>query len=76
MEMSLDCLKPGKQGIVTAVCTDKKLKQQLRSFGLVPGTVIRCSYRNPWGDVTALHFRGSVLALRTKDLRRIRVRCV
>ena len=76
METSLDLLKPGRKGIVTAVCVDRSLRDRLRSFGLVPGTVVRCSYRNPWGDVTALNFRGSTLALRTKDLRKIRVRCV
>lgn len=76
METSLDLLKPGKQGIVIAVCVEKNLRKRLQAFGLVPGTVVRCSYRNPWGDVTALNFRGSTLALRTVDLRKIRVRCV
>lgn len=76
METSLDLLKPGRQGVVTVVCVEKRLRERLRAFGLVPGTVVRCSYRNPWGDVTALHFRGSTLALRTKDLRKIRVRCL
>lgn len=75
METSLDHLRPGMRAVVTKVDTDAALKQRLKDFGLVPGTLVRCRCRNPWGDVTALEFRGAVLALRTVDLRKIRVRC-
>lgn len=75
METSLDCIRPGVRAVVIQVNTDPALKHRLRDFGLVPGTAVRCRYRCPWGDVTALELRGSVLALRTKDLRKIRVRC-
>ncbi len=74
MEMSLDCLRPGNRAVVIQIDTDPALRCRLRDFGLVPGTVICCRYRNPWGDVTALELRGSVIALRTRDLQRIRVR--
>ena len=75
MEMGLHALGPGMQGVVTRINTDEALKRRLRDFGLVPGTAVRCRYRCPWGDVTALELRGSVLALRTRDLQKIRVRC-
>lgn len=75
MECSLNCLKPGVLAEVIHMDTDEALSKRLRDFGLVPGTKISCSYRNPWGDVTALRLRGTVLALRTKDLEKIRVRC-
>lgn len=75
METSLDCIRPGVQAVITQVNTDAVLKERLRDFGLVPGTAVCCRYRCPWGDVTALELRGSVLALRTRDLRKIRVRC-
>ncbi len=71
METSLDCLCVGGQGVVLHVDTEQRLKDRLRSFGLVPGTRIRCRYRTPCGSVTALEFRGTVVALRTRDLRRI-----
>lgn len=74
METGLDCVRPGAAAVVTQVNTDPALKRRLHAFGLVPGTTVRCRYRCPWGDVTALELRGSVLALRTKDLRKIRVR--
>lgn len=75
METSLDLLKPGVRGTVLTVNTHPQLRRRLRDFGLVPGTVVKCCYRCPWGSVTALSLRGSVLAMRTADLKKIRVRC-
>lgn len=75
MQTSLDRIKPGMRAVVIKVGTEEALKQRLKDFGLVPGTAVCCRFRNPWGDVTALEFRGAVLALRTKDLRKIQVRC-
>jgi len=73
--MSLDTLQPGQTGVVIQLDVDEALLQRLKAFGLVPGTAVSCCYRSPDKSVTALRFRGTVLALRTKDLRRIRVRC-
>lgn len=73
--MTLDCIRPGKEAVVTVINTDAALKRRLKAFGLVPGTTVYCRYRCPWGSLTALELRGSVLALRTRDLKKIRVRC-
>lgn len=75
METGLDHVRPGAVAVVTRINTDPVLRRRLKAFGLVPGTTVRCRYRCPWGDVTALELRGSVLALRTEDLKKIRVRC-
>lgn len=75
MEIRLDCLPVGKQAVVTSMYIDSALKNRLRAYGFVPGTQIRCRYRSPGGSVTALELRGSVLALRTADLRNIRGCC-
>lgn len=74
METGLDVLKPGAKAVVVQINTEPSLKRRLYAFGLVPGTVVHCRYRCPWGHLTALELRGSVLALRTRDLRQIRVR--
>lgn len=74
METGLDCLRPNGEAVVLEVNTDGALRRRLRAFGLVPGTKVRCRYRCPWGTVTAIALRGSVVALRTEDLRKIRVR--
>jgi ferrous iron transport protein A len=73
MEITLDCLCPGMEGVVRDVNTEDALRRRLAEFGLVPGTKVRCRYRSPDGGVTAIGLRGAVLALRTGDLRRITV---
>ena len=73
LEVSLDRLRLGQQGVVTRIDTNGHMKQRLMAFGLVPGTQVVCRYRDPCGRVTALEFRGAVLALRTRDMKQIRV---
>ena len=63
----------GKWACVISVDTDQQLQKRLFDFGLVPGTKVRRAYASPGGDVAAIELRGSVLALRNADLRRIRV---
>lgn len=73
MDMELSRLLPGSRGRVTAVRCREVLRCRLRSFGLIPGTEIYVRYRSPGGGVTALELRGTVVALRTRELRGIRV---
>lgn len=75
MQTNLKFLRLGRNAVVETVDTEPALRQRLRDFGLVPGTQICCRYRTPGGSVTAVEFRGSVVALRTRDLEKIRVRC-
>ena len=74
METSLNCIRPGDRAIVTQMDTPGPLTGRLRDYGLVPGTAVQCCYRSPGGAVTAVAFRGTVVALRTRDLKQIRVR--
>lgn len=74
MELSLDRLLPGQQGVVTCIDTAAGLQNRLYSFGMIPGTRVYCRYQTPGGSVTALEFRGTVVALRTRDLQKIRVK--
>ena len=73
MEFSLDRLRVGQQGFVTEINTPNVLTDRLYAFGLVPGTQVYCRYRTPCGSVTALELRGSVVALRTRDMKNILV---
>lgn len=70
----LDGLKPGREAVVIHIGVGKALAARLRDFGFVPGTLVRCGYRGPGNKVTALKFRGSVIAMRTRDLKDILVR--
>lgn len=73
MVLGLNEVRLGVWGKVSAVETPQELRLRLRDFGLVPGTRVCRRYCSPGGDVTAVELRGSVLALRTRDLGGIRV---
>lgn len=72
MEITLDRLGLCQQAVVTHIDTKESLKRRLCEYGMVPGTVVRCRYRSPGGSVMALEFRGSVVAMRTRDAKGIR----
>ncbi|MBR4863874.1 MAG: ferrous iron transport protein A [Oscillospiraceae bacterium] len=72
MEITLAQLPLDKMAVVTEILTNESLKSRLHDYGLVPGTIVRCRYRSPDGSVLALEFRGSVVAVRAKDLQRVR----
>ncbi len=74
MTITLDKMKPGIKGQVTDMYCPEPLGHRLADFGLVPGTWVSCRYQSPGGGLSALELRGSVLAVRAQDLRRICVR--
>lgn len=71
VELTLDCLRPGMQAVVIRLDLADPLRQRLRDFGMVPGTLVRCRCRSAGGGLLALELRGTVLAMRRWDLRRI-----
>ncbi len=75
MEIALNRLGLGVLAEVSQVGGNERLKNRLAEMGLVPGTKVCCRYRSPGGFVTALEFGGTVLALRTRDLKHIKVWC-
>ena len=72
MEITLAQLPVDKMAVVTIIGSKESLKNRFRDYGLVPGTIVRCRYRSPDGSVMALEFRGSVVAVRAKDLQLVR----
>lgn len=76
MEMSLERLTPGLRGEVIQINAPEPLRCRLRDFGLVPGTEVSIRYRSPDGGVTALQLRGTVVAVRSRELKKIRVRLI
>lgn len=75
MEISLAEARLNIPAVVTGIEVKDTLKNRLRDFGFVPGTQVCCRYRSPGKQVIAVELRGTVLALRARDLRNIRVRC-
>lgn len=74
MEMMLENIRPGIRAVVTKIPDTSALKSRLREFGLVPGTELSCRFLSPGEDLAALELRGTVIALRLKDLKGITVR--
>lgn len=74
MHTTLARLPAGISATVVSISCDKALERRLRDFGLIPETEVKVCYRSPHGGVTALECRSAVIALRTNDLRGIRVR--
>jgi Fe2+ transport system protein FeoA len=70
---SLDRLPIGVPAVVMRIGCSRELGKRLADFGLVQGTEVMARYRSPDKGVTALEFRGTVLALRTRDLKGVRV---
>lgn len=75
MELSLDRLPTGAWGVITRIQVNACLEQRLKDYALVTGTRVLCSYKGPGDKVTALEFRGGVVAMRTRDLKNIWVHC-
>lgn len=75
MEIGLHRIGLGRWVEVTRIGVKEPLRQRLWDIGLIPGTAVCCRYRTPNRKVTALEFRGTVVALRTRDLEQIRVCC-
>ncbi|MBO4937822.1 MAG: ferrous iron transport protein A [Oscillospiraceae bacterium] len=73
MIVSLDRVCLGCRCSVAAVDTDEVLKRRLQDFGVIPGTVLCPEYRSPGAHAAVIGVRGTMLALRTRDLKRIRV---
>lgn len=75
MQITMDRLCLDTKAQVVRLDTGEKLTRRLRDFGFVPGTVVSSRYRTPGGSVTAVELRGAVIALRTRELKKILVRC-
>ena len=71
----LDSLQPGQTGVVTGISSLSRGVERRRLFdlGIIPGTPIDVEMVNPSGDPTAYRIRGSVIALRSKQARLIKV---
>ena len=73
VECSLSDLCPGERGMVQQMDINKVLNDRLKDFGFVTGTKVSCDYLGPGRKVMAVGCRGCVIALRTRDLQKIRV---
>ena len=71
--MTLDMLKAGESGVITAVGGEGVLRCRLLDMGLIPQTRITVSKIAPMGDPMELQLRGYVLTLRREDAHSIEI---
>lgn len=71
--MTLNELKIGDSGVITAVGGEGALRCRLLDMGLTPRTVVSLRKVAPMGDPIEIHVRGYELTLRVEDARQITV---
>lgn len=71
--MTLNELKPGRSGVITAVGGDGPLRCRLLDMGLIPRTRVTLQKTAPMGDPIEILVRGYELTLRIDDARKIEV---
>lgn len=72
-ETSLDKLPPDRRAVVQEVFAQGAQRRRLQELGFVPGAQVECVGTSPLGDPRAYQLRGTVIALRRRDARPVRV---
>ena len=72
--MTLNELKTGSSGIITAVGGDGPLRCRLLDMGLIPHTRVTLQKVAPMGDPIEIRVRGYELTLRLEDAQKIEVK--
>ena len=72
--MTLNQLKTGSSGIITAVCGDGPLRCRLLDMGLIPHTRVTLQKVAPMGDPIEIMVRGYELTLRVEEARKIEIK--
>ena len=71
MVRTLDLLPQGSQARITHLTAEGHQRRRLLDLGFLPGTRITALQEGPTGDPVAYTIRGTVIALRRQDARRI-----
>ena len=69
--MTLNDLKVGQSGVITAVGGEGALRLRLLDMGLIPKTRVRVQKVAPMGDPIQIQIRGYDLTIRGEDAQRI-----
>ena len=72
--MTLDKLDIDKCAIIINLNCKGDLRRRLLDLGLVHGTNIKTSFKNPIGNPIAYEIRGSTIALRKEDSKLINIK--
>jgi ferrous iron transport protein A len=70
---TLDTLQPGEPATIASLDGDGMATHRLMELGLLPGEPIEVLGRAPFGDPIAVLVRGTRIAIRAAEARRIAV---
>lgn len=70
----LDSMRPGERGRIVGMDVAGDVGQRLRDMGFVDGAGIECVYASPFGDPVAYFVKGTLIAVRNEDARKIGVK--
>ncbi len=68
---TLNYLKEGETATVCNIEASGNIRRRLLDIGLVKGTKVECIQRSPLGDPVAYLIRGSIIALRSEDSKKV-----
>lgn len=71
--ISINELKNGESGYITALHTNTALRSRLRELGLIEGTMVTKVCTAFLGSPCAYNIRGAIIALRNSDTNEIKV---
>lgn len=66
-------LKLGKKAKIEKIYCEKNIKSRLMDLGIVKGTIIKPILKSPSGNPRAYEVRGSVIAIRNADAKKIEI---
>lgn len=69
----LSQMKPGQTARILELPSAGNIRRRLQDLGLIEGTSVQCVGKSPSGDPAAFRIRGSVIAIRDADARKIRI---
>ncbi len=71
--MTLDHLKPGNRGKITAISGEATLQARLSSIGMIPGATITTDHTALLGDPRTYTVQGAQVSLRNKEAEMIQI---
>lgn len=75
-EFQLTRLPIGERAEVVGIEAEGLIRNRLLDLGVVPSTVVEAVRKSPAGDPVAYNIRGAIIALRSEESQKIRVRPV
>lgn len=69
----LSCLDAGDIGRVSGLLSEGFIRRRYQDMGIIPGTLIKCVMKGPFGDPHAYLIRGALIAIRNSDAEKILV---